>query len=142
MLLLLGALVACGGADLSVSPVSLDFGEVDFQQTRPDAGFDPLPVTITNNGKDPVDLVIENFDSTHLLLGAQLVVDDPPTLASLEEGQQAVLTVAVWDYDVAAGERDSLVKGSFDLNASNLKDPLVVSWSFTPIRNIGGDTGT
>jgi hypothetical protein len=49
--------------------------------------------------------------------------------------------VAVWGYDLEAGERDTEVSGILEFVADGLREPAVLDWSFTPVRNIGGDSG-
>lgn len=137
---LLPLLVGCGGGSkLVIDPTRLDFGEVDFQQERPQTGYAPFELTIQNPTKHDVDVRIEDFDDTRLFLGAFLASSDPPTLPPIAGGSYAVITVAVWDY--ADGERDTIVEGRFQIAADKAGDPIDVPWSFKPVRIIGPDTG-
>jgi len=133
--LLLGA---CTPNELTVTPQRIAWEEIDFQQARPDGGYLPQEISVRNDGSRALDVEIVGFDEEHLLLGALLASEEPPTLPTLEPGSQHVLTVAVWDY--LAGERDSLVEGAFDLVAPGVKEPVTIEWSFTPVREIVVDT--
>ncbi|TVQ91319.1 MAG: hypothetical protein EA397_09665 [Deltaproteobacteria bacterium] len=125
-------LVGCGSGELAVSPAALDFGEVDFHQERPDEGYDALEVVLRNDGSRPLDLSIRSFDSERLQLGARF--EEEPSLPRLEPGSQQVITVGVWAY--RPGEWDQLVEGSFRIHGDQLRDPVAVPWSFTPVRNM------
>jgi hypothetical protein len=127
----------CGHGDVLVSPTSLDFGEVDFQTDIPEAGYGAIDVSITNVGKKDLDLTIRGFDATRLVIGG-FFPETPYVMDTLPSGAATTISVGVLSYE--PGERDTLVEGSFDVTADNLKDPVTVTWSFTPIRNIGGDT--
>jgi hypothetical protein len=140
--LVLGLLSACGGGSGNVAtatPSQLDWGEIDFQQDMPDEGYDAVDFTVSNDGKADLDIVLRGFDTTRLRLGAPLLVRaDPPTLPTLSPGQSMVMRLGVYAY--ADGDRDTLVSGSFELEAAGIKDPTSVPWSFTPIRIIDTDT--
>lgn len=137
---LLVAMAACGPkGELTVSPADIDWGEVDFQQELPAAGYDAQNIALVNQGEDELVVTVRAFDDERLLLGALLESEEPPTLTPIPAGQTVVVTVGVKGY--AEGERDTLVEGSFEFASEDLKDPVTVTWSFTPIRVIGGDTG-
>lgn len=125
-------LIACGSAELAVSPSSLDWGEVDFQEERPGDGYAPFDVVLRNDGSRPLDLSVRSFDSDRLLLSARF--EEEPRLPRLEPGQQHVITVGVWAY--LPGEWDTLVEGEFRVTGDQLRDPVIVPWSFTPVRNM------
>lgn len=137
--ILLLLLAGCGGSGLSVEPTRLDWGEIDFQAVRPETGYAPLEVTITNTTKGPLDVTIQDLDTTRLFLGAFLQSEDPPTLPSIGEGSYALITLGVWDYQ--DGERDTIVEGRFRIAAEGAGDPIEVPWSFKPVREIPVDTG-
>ena len=138
---LVAILTGCGSNALSVEPGSLNWGEVDFEEVKPDEGYDQKSITLTNDGSKSLDISVLNFDDVRLILGAQLETPDPPVLRVIEPGSNAVITVAVWGYDIESGELTEEVTGSFYLDAKSLKDPVEVQWAFTPIRGGEIDTG-
>lgn len=125
-------LVGCGSGELTVTPEVLDFGEADFHQERPDEGYNAIEVVLRNDGSRPLDLSIRSFDNERLQLGARF--EEEPFLPRIEPGEQHVITVGVWAY--RPGEWDQRVEGSFRVHGDQLRDPIEVPWSFTPIRNI------
>lgn len=130
-------LAACGSDSLSVLPATLDWGEVDFQLDLPTEGYDAKELILRNDGKKPLEgLRLQGIDETRLILTA-LYVDG--ALPALDPEGSSVVKIGVGNYEL--GERDTEVTGSFQVTADGLKDPVAVSWSFTPVRNIGGDTG-
>jgi hypothetical protein len=135
--LFLGACTAT--SSLSVDPPALDFGDVDFQQPQPTGGYDAITLRIRNDAKRPAVVTVRQFDEAHLVLAAFTTSNSPPTLPALEPGAETTIAVGVGGYDL--GERDQLVEGSFDLLSDLDRVAFGVSWSFTPIRDIGGDTG-
>ena len=127
--------VGCGGAELAASPTSLQWGEVDFQLDRPAEGYDARAIAIRNDGKRALVPEVTAFDDFHLVLGAPLLGE------SLDGGQQMIITVGVGDYDIAGGERDTEVAGTFRIDADGLDEAVVVDWAFVPVRHIAVDTG-
>lgn len=139
--LLLVPLAACGPkGELTVTPTDIAWGEIDFQQELPATGYAPQNIALVNQGDDDLVVTVRAFDDERLLLGALLDAEDPPTLTPIPPLQTVVITVGVKAY--LEGERDTLVEGSFEFASDDLKEPVPVTWSFTPIRVIGGDTGT
>ena len=132
-------LSACSSGQLSVSPTNIAWGDVDFQQTLPTEGYDPQTITVVNEGSRDLDITVVGFDTDRLLLGALLVQEQPPVLGTLQPDQTVLLTASVVDY--LDGERDTEVTGAFSLDADGLGEPVEITWSFTPIRNIIVDTG-
>lgn len=130
------ALLACGG-ELLVSPPSLDFGTVDVQGELPDTGYGALQLTINNATGKPQDLSLHGFDTERFVLGALTVSDSPPTLDTLDDGNQLVITVGVRSYET--GERDTEVIGSFDIDGADLSEAITVDWTYTPTRNLGDE---
>ena len=130
------ALVACGG-DLIVSPPRLDFGTVDVQGELPDTGYGSLQLTLDNQTGSDQDLSLQGFDTERFVLGALTVSDNPPTLDTLDDGNQLVITVGVRSYET--GERDTEVLGSFDIDGPDLSDPITVDWTYTPTRNLSDE---
>lgn len=134
-------LAACGSPDgsIAVAPDALDWGKVDFQADLPAEGYDARSVEVTNTGDAPIDVEINGFDTDHLVLGAILALDAPPTLPTLEPGSTQLLTVGVGGY--LDGERDTVVEGSFLLDSPDLAAPVEVTWAFEPYRDLDDDTG-
>ncbi len=123
---------ACGCAEIEVEPTTIDWGEVDFAQPRPDDGYDARDVTIRNAGDRTVTITVRGVDEERLLVSGQF--EDGYRLAPLEAGQTAVLRVGVWAY--VPGEWDTLVEGSLRITGDPLRDEIPVAWSFTPIRDL------
>jgi len=138
IVLALMTLMGCSRGDLIATPSSIDFGEIDFQQDKPTSGYNPLEVTLSNEGSKALDIQVNGIDSERMLLGAQLEIDDPPILRTVESGQQTISPLSIWGYN--DGERNTEVTGSFSMNADGLKDSLKLDWSYTPVRNFV-DTG-
>ena len=132
---------ACTGGEITLEPPFLTWGEVDFQELRPDEGYFPQEVELRNTGSRALDIRLEEVDELHLKVGALLATQSPPTLPTLQPDSAQVITVAVWDYDIEAGERDTEVTGHLRLAADGMREPALLEWSFTPIRDIVVDTG-
>ncbi len=138
------ATILCACADpgaLVISPNPLNFDEVDFNLPMPDEGYHLTEVFLQNETKEELVITIDNLDTDHLLLGAALVGETPPTLSPLAPGSYQNITLSVWNYDIEAGERDTLVNGSISFTADGMKDPAMLEWSFTPVRKWAEDTG-
>ena len=123
-------LAACGSAELEVSPTTLEWGEVDFAQPRPEQGYDAREVTLRNVGSRALDLELVGFDDTRLVVGGRF--EDDYRFPTLEPDQSFVLTVGVYAY--VPGEWTQFLEGSFQVDGDQLRDPIPVDWSFTPIR--------
>ena len=126
--------LACSTGSVSLSPNPLEFGEIDFNQALPDAGYNAQEIFLRNDGEEDLDLVITGVDDTRVLLSGQFVTQKPLTLMTIGPEQFHTLTLGVVGYDVEGGERDTLVEGSFIVDAPNLKEPARFNWSFTPVR--------
>lgn len=137
--MMLWMFVACAQKiDLTVSPSSLDLGTVDFAVEMPTEGYNPLPVTITNNGKEDVELTVRDDDPDHLCLQGYTTFEAPFLLGTVPEGQSFTFEIAACDYD--AGERDSLVETAVVLATGGDPATVEIPVSFTPTRTI--DDGT
>ena len=133
-------LAACSGGDLLASPTSFDFGEVNFQQERPPQGYEARDLVLTNNTGRSLDIAFTGVDDDHLFIAAPVfVTSNPPTLPSLDPEDTVVVTVAAWDYEL--GELTTEVSGTFRIEANGV-DPIVVPWSFTPVRQQVEDTAS
>ena len=126
--------------ELTVSPTDIDWDVIDFQLDSPAEGYDAREILVTNIGERELAVTLSDFDSERLVLGALLDSEDPPVLPTMQPGDQQILTVGVGDY--ADGERDTTVTGSFTFTAEALDPGITLTWSFIPIRNIGGDTAS
>lgn len=122
---------ACGSAEIEVQPSTIDWGEVDFAQPRPDDGYDAREVTLRNVGSRPLDVELRGVDRTRIVIGGRF--DDRDRLPTLEPDQSFILTVGVYAY--VPGEWTELVEGAFQVHAPQLRDSIPVEWSFTPVRN-------
>ena len=130
-------LAACGGdSALSVSPERIDWGEIDFQSAAPEGGFSPRSIAVTNGGKGPATLQLDSFDFERLCLPGFTSV--PAEIGEVAAGEDFTLEVGVCGYDSAAGERDQLISGQLRISDTDSGDEVVVEWSFTPVRAVGG----
>lgn len=135
---LLLLLVGCGGGEaFEVRPSSLDFGEVDFQQSVPAEGYNALELELVNNSKRGLDLSFPDFPEDRLVLSALFSSDSPPTLAELAPGESHVVQIGVLAYEL--GERDTVVETALRVSASG--ESVRVAASYTPVRLIDGDSG-
>jgi len=125
------SLCACSSTEISVDPMQIAWGQVDFNEARPDAGYSPINLEITNDGASEVEVVILGIDSDRLNLQGRLDTNDPPTPPPIAEGATAILTVGVWGYE--PGEWDTAVTGIFQVVADDVS--VDVAWSYTPIRS-------
>lgn len=124
--------IGCGSGEIAVRPMSVDFGQVDFNEPRPDTGYDPRSIEIENVGGGSLDVVIRDVDEDRVLVGGQFATAEPRTLQPLDAGSAAVITLGVWGYDL--GELDTEVTGSIRLTADGLGEDTIVEWSYTPVR--------
>lgn len=85
--------------------------------------------------------MISDFDFDHLCI--QGYDSNPVELPPLNAEQMLTVNIGVCGYDVEAGERDTLVRGSIDFDAGPLKEPRSVAFQFTPVVDQGSadDTG-
>ena len=126
--------LACTTGSVSLSPNPLEFGEIDFNQNLPEAGYNVQEVFLRNDGDEDLDLVISGVDETRVLLSGQFLTQKPLTLMTIAPEQFHTLTLGIIGYDVEGGERDTLVEGYIIVDATNLKEPARLNWSFTPVR--------
>ncbi len=133
------ALLACSEGDLAIEPVSLDWGEVDFQTAECldcvcDEGCAARDLVLTNAGDADLEVSLPlGMDADHLC-----PIGHDPTeaieLGVLEPEASFILRIAVCGY--VPGERDTEVTGTIDLENDGVDTVIEVPWSFTPIRNI------
>ena len=129
---------ACSQPEVTPFPSKLEFGEVDFQAPMPEEGYQAMALDITNTGEKDVSLEILSFDFERLCLEGYTSV--PASLSDLSPDSKFTLLISVCDYIEEAGERDDLLEGMIDIDYGG-SDVLQIPWSFTPVLNIGGDTG-
>jgi hypothetical protein len=137
----LAVLAGCGSDPLIVTPTFVDFGEVDFQQARPDTGYNQQTINLQNSGKRDLDLQVAGIDETRVFVGAFWLSEDEHTLPTIQGGSYTDLTLSVWDYDHEAGELTTTITGSIQVEGKALSDPIEIDWSYVPVRNIPVDTG-
>ena len=130
--------IACTVPEVTPFPSKLEFGEVDFQQSMPEEGYQATELEITNTGEKEVTLEVISFDFEHLCLEGYTSV--PATLSSLSASSKFTLLVSVCDYIEEAGERDDLLTGNIVIDYGG-EESLQIPWSFTPVLNIASDTG-
>lgn len=130
--LLLGIGLTGCGAELTVLPESIEWGEIDFNVPTPDPGHDAREVTLTNIGSGTLEVVITELDDDRLTVGGQFVETDPPRLV-LEPEQWSILTLGVSGY--TPGETGTTVRGEVVFAAGRLRDDIVVPWSYVPVRD-------
>lgn len=126
--------VGCSRGELTISPNPVEFGEIDFNQDKPDSGYNVQEIFLQNSGDEDLELVIFGVDDTRILLSGQFSTENPRTLMSIGPGQYHTLNLGVIGYNVEAGERDTLVEGAISVDAPNLKEAQLLRWSFTPVR--------
>ncbi len=142
---LLWSLLACGQGDLAVEPVSLTWGDVDFQTTECmdctcDDGCEPQELVLTNAGDGDITVELPLGVDPHLCpygYDGDTALD----LGTLAPDATFVLILSVCSYE--PGERDTEVNGTVDIETDGVDSVIQVPFRFTPIRNIddGGDTG-
>ncbi len=132
-------LFACAEGDLAIEPVSLDWGEIDFQDDGCrdclcEAGCAPMDLVLTNAGEADLEVSLPaGMDADHLCpIGHD--PSGPIELGVLESDASFILRIAVCGY--LPGERDTEVSGTVDIENDGVDTVIQVPWSFTPIRNI------
>ncbi|MFH1463906.1 MAG: hypothetical protein ABIO70_05950 [Pseudomonadota bacterium] len=141
---LLALLSACTPEEgvLVLDPPSLDWGEIDFQQSMPLEGFDQREVNLINDGVKDLTIRIPGYDRVHLCLEGFEDQEGIVELPTLSPGSRYILLPAVCGYDVEAGEIGTTFHGRLQF-VNDGTDPVeLLEYSFTPVRHIGDDTGT
>ncbi len=139
----MGILGGCGPkGDLTTTPAKLTWDQVNFAgfpSDMPAEGYDAQAIVLENTGDARLDLVIEDFDFDHLCIEG--FADNPVELPPLNVGQFLTLNIGVCGYDVESGERDTLIRGTVDLDDNSLDGPASVPFQFTPVvdQSTGGD---
>lgn len=137
-LLILLPAAACGAEpELSFSPPTMSWGEVDFGGRMPADGFAPQTLSITNEGDATVEMTLVDFPFDYLCLKGFSAT--PAELPTLETTQVTTLDMAVCGYDPEGGLG---VARSGDIVMEASGSTVKVPWSFTPVVSQGGnDTG-
>ena len=128
-------LFACGPTgELSVFPSRLDFGEVNFQDEKPEEGYGALTVALKNVGETDLELSVSNVDFEHLCM--QGFDTAPIDLGRLTPNQTYTIKVGVCDYSRESGERDNLISDVIRVEHTGQNSPFEIQWSFTPVEII------
>ena len=135
-MLTLLALIGCKESTLTALPAELVWVEIDFSQPASSDGYDPQNIIIRNTGEKTVSAEIQAFDFELLCLSG--FTELPVDLGELDIDNEFVLTVGVCNYNEEGG-RDVMVEGRIELGYGN--ETLEIPWSFTPVFNIGNDSG-
>lgn len=133
-------LIACSNGEISVSPSTLDFGEVDFNAEPmdcdgEDGGCAPTTVTIRNEGEDTLTVTGTGWDPDYLCIEG--FESETLDLGTLPAGAAFDLVIAVCGKDPGYG---TLISGDLRFTPDS-GDAVTLPWSFTPIRDLGDDTG-
>ena len=143
LLALLTLLAACAGKEgvLTLEPAFVDFGEVNFHDTMPLEGFDQRDIDLVNTGLDQLNVRIPGFDRVHLCLEGFDTTDGIIELPGLSPDSRYVLKLSVCGYDLEAAELGTTFEGRIHL-VNDGADPVeMLEYTFTPVRDQGGDTG-
>ncbi|MGC6507904.1 MAG: hypothetical protein ACON4U_05770 [Myxococcota bacterium] len=135
-MMVLLAMIGCQESTLTALPAEIVWGDVDFSLSAPSDGYDPQSVVVRNTGEKTVKAEIQSFDFELLCLSG--FTELPVELGELEPDNEFILTIGVCNYNEEGG-RDIMVEGSIEVGYDN--ETLDIPWSFTPVFNIGNDSG-
>lgn len=137
--------LGCSQGALEITPNPLSFGVIDFHNGPPaecdedDGGCAPEDVILRNAGDAEMTITSSGYDGDYLCVNGH-PPDTELDLGVLPPGATLLLSASVCGYN--PGDRDSEVSGEIRFSTDGADDP-VLTWSFTPIRDIaGGDTGS
>ena len=119
-----------GGGELTAFPSQIQWGDVDFQSSMPEDGYDARDITLTNTGTSNIELSLESYDDVHICLKG---LDGPQSLGMLEPEQTYSLLVGACGYQPDQGERDNEQTGVVSITHSGSNSPVDILWSFTPV---------
>ena len=122
--------IACGGGELTAFPSQIQWGDVDFQSSMPEDGYDARDITLTNTGTSNIELSLESYDDVHICLKG---LDEPQPLGMLEPEQTYSLLIGACGYQPDQGERDNEQTGTITITHSGANSPVEINWSFTPV---------
>jgi hypothetical protein len=135
----------CGGELLvAVEPSEVHFGDVDFRDwptDMPTGGYDATAVTITNDGDEIIDITLVSADFDRLCLLGITEQMLPYAYPPLGPGRSLLVQVGVCAYLAEEGDRDMLIEGEVLLQSDQPVGQVSLPWSFTPVINLGSDTG-
>lgn len=136
--------LGCASGALEITPNPLSFGEIDFQAGPPpecdpdDGGCAPEDVILRNAGDADLTITSSGYDGDYLCISGH-PADTELDLGVLPPGATLLLKTSVCGYN--PGDRDSEVTGTIRFSTDGDSDP-ELTWTFTPIRDIGGgDSG-
>lgn len=135
-MMVLLAMIGCQDSTLTALPAEIVWGDVDFSLSAPSDGYDPQSVIVRNTGEKTVKAEIQGFDFELLCLSG--FTELPVELGELEPDNEFILTIGVCNYNEEGG-RDIMVEGNIEVGYDN--ETLDIPWSFTPVFNIGNDSG-
>lgn len=126
-------LLACADpVNVSGSPASLDYGEVDFTAEVPDGGFASLDWTVTNVGDADVTLTLPAYDDERLCVDGFDVDTLPQALPAMSAGGAYVFHVGICGY--VAGEEGGDVQTELTVQTDTTPASLTVPITYTAIR--------
>ena len=145
---LLLALLACGSqGDLELTPRSVEWGEVNFQNEpctdcECDAGCGPTELTLLNEGEADLNVQLPNgYDGERLCIAGFPEYDEPIDLGVIAPDSSYTLTLSVCGYVVGtSSEQGEALSGTMTFITDGEKGAVELEWSFTPIRDFE-DTG-
>ena len=123
-------LLACTSVELSFSPSSLDFGDVDFSGEMPEGGYASETVTVTNVNGPTVALTLPEYDTDRLCLAGFDDREYPVELGDLDEAGTYLFEVGVCAY--LPGEETTTVATDLVVKADGTAFTLPIT--FTAIR--------
>ena len=135
-MMILLAMIGCKESTLTALPAEIVWGDVDVSQSAPSDGYNPQSVVVRNTGEKTVKAEIQSFDFELLCLSGSTEL--PVELGELEPDNEFILTIGVCNYNEEGG-RDIMVEGNIEVGYDN--ETLDIPWSFTPVFNIGNDSG-
>ena len=122
--------IACGGGELTAFPSQIQWGDVDFQSSMPEDGYDAQNIMLTNTGTANIELSLDDYDDIHICLKG---LDGAQELGMLEADTTYSLLVGACGYQPEKGERDTEQTGVISITHSGANSPVTIPWSFTPV---------
>jgi hypothetical protein len=143
LLLAIPLLAACSGdeAVLVVEPALIEWGAIDFQDPMPMEGYDQRSVDLINGGGRELNISIPSYDRVHLCMEGFEDQEGIIQLPALSPDSRYVLKLSVCSYDMEAGEIGTTFEGRIQLINDGADPVEMIEYSFTPVRDQGGDTG-
>ena len=123
--------IGCASGELTAFPSQITWGDVDFQSSMPETGYDTKNIILTNTGTTNIELSLEVYDDVHICLDG--LDASSQSLGSLEPEQSYSLLVGACGYQPDQGERDKEITGSITISHTGANSPTEIAWSFTPV---------